>query len=74
VGLSALLLHVMLLVRGASELRPSDFTLAFVVVGVIALVPVLLFLRLAPEAGAELSGHRAPAPVAGGSASRASSD
>jgi MFS family permease len=75
VGLSALLLQIMLTVRGASTLEPSDFMLAFIVVGVIALMPVGLFTRLSPEAGAELSGHRAPTPAtSGGSASSASSD
>ena len=74
VGISALLLHVMLLLRGSKELLPSDFTLAFVAVGAVALVPVLLFLRLPPEAGAEMSGHRAASVAAAGSASRASSD
>jgi EmrB/QacA subfamily drug resistance transporter len=75
VGLSALLLHITQTMRGATALEPTDFMLAFIVVAVIALFPVGLFTRLSPEAGAELSGHRATAPVAaGGSPSRANSD
>ena len=75
VGLSALLLHIMLTLRHADTLAPGDFMLAFAVVGVVALLPVGLFTRLSPEAGAELSGHRSATKGApGGSASRASSD
>jgi hypothetical protein len=34
-----------------------DFRIAFGVIGLIGLLAALRFLRLAPEAGAEISGH-----------------
>ena len=34
-----------------------DFRLAFVVAGLVGLSSVLWFLRLAPDAGAEVTGH-----------------
>ena len=69
VALGAILLHVCLGLRNAPHgpLVTSDFQVAFVVIGVISLAAVGLFLRLAPDAGWEVSGHRprglAPAPV-----------
>ena len=69
VALGAILLHVCLGLRNAPHgpLVTSDFQVAFVVIGGISLAAVALFLRLAPDAGWEVSGHRprglAPAPV-----------
>lgn len=40
-------------------LMPADFTAAFLVVAAISAVSILVFLRLAKDAGAEVSGHRA---------------
>ncbi len=47
-----------------SALEPRDMQLSFFVVASVTLASVLIFLRLAPDAGAEVSGHviaRAPA-------------
>ncbi|HEV2673918.1 MAG TPA: MFS transporter [Aliidongia sp.] len=73
VALGAVLLHVRLAWRAAPHgpLETGDFQFAFVVIGLISLVAVTLFLRLAPDAGWEVSGHRprgrtpAPVPAAG---------
>jgi len=65
VGTGALILHFMMLLHGGGALASSDFTAAFLAVGMISVSSVLLFLSLAREAGAEVSGHgvRAHAPV-----------
>jgi EmrB/QacA subfamily drug resistance transporter len=60
VGLAALMLHLTVLARGETTLSADDFPLTFVVIGIVSLGSVLLFLPLAPEAGAEVSGHRVP--------------
>ncbi|GGE99291.1 MFS transporter [Aliidongia dinghuensis] len=73
VALGAILLHLHLMLRDAPHgpLGTGDFHFAFVIIGLISLAAVALFMRLAPDAGAELSGHRprgfAPerAPAAG---------
>jgi EmrB/QacA subfamily drug resistance transporter len=61
VTVAALVLHVSLHMRGASTLDASDFSCAFIVVGLLALSSVLFFIPLEYHAGAEVSGHR---PVA----------
>jgi len=65
VGTGALILHFMMLLHGGGALASTDFTAAFLAVGMISVSSVLLFLSLAREAGAEVSGHgvRAHAPV-----------
>jgi len=73
VALGAILLHICLGLRNAPHgpLVTSDFHVAFVVIGVISFAAVALFLRLAPDAGWEVSGHRPggrapePAPAPG---------
>jgi EmrB/QacA subfamily drug resistance transporter len=62
VGAGALLLHLALLARGADHLVSSDFWPAFLAVGGIAALSSLVFLPLAADAGAEMSG-RLPAPT-----------
>ena len=47
----------MLALRGETELTPLDFSLAFAGVGAIAMVSVPFFLRMSPDAGAEVSGR-----------------
>jgi hypothetical protein len=59
VGTGALLLHVMLLVRGSTTLAAGDFPPAFLAVALISASSLFFFLPLAPQAGAEVSGHRA---------------
>ncbi len=65
VATAALLLHLSLGARGATTLTVHDFTLPFVVTGVLALLSSLMFLPLRYDAGAEVSGRRAPAPSSG---------
>jgi EmrB/QacA subfamily drug resistance transporter len=62
VGIGALLLHLMMLLRGGETLATADFTAAFLAVGIISISSVLFFLSLAREAGAEVSGHGIRAP------------
>jgi MFS family permease len=72
VALGAILLHGRLAWRGAAHgpLATGDFQFAFIVIGLISFAAVGLFMRLAADAGWELSGHRprnftpthAPAP------------
>jgi hypothetical protein len=57
VATAALLLHLVLLVRGGDALAATDFYPAFVGIALISLLSVPFFLRMSPDAGAELSGH-----------------
>jgi EmrB/QacA subfamily drug resistance transporter len=57
VATAALLLHLVLLVRGGDALAAADFYPAFVAIAVISLLSVPFFLRMSPDAGAEVSGH-----------------
>jgi EmrB/QacA subfamily drug resistance transporter len=57
VATGALLLYLLLAYRGETQLTPLDFSLAFAGVGVIAMFSVPFFLRMSPDAGAEVSGH-----------------
>jgi EmrB/QacA subfamily drug resistance transporter len=57
VATAALLLHLMLLMRGGSALAAPDFYPVFVAVAVISLLSVPFFLKMSPDAGAEVSGH-----------------
>jgi EmrB/QacA subfamily drug resistance transporter len=57
VALAALLLDGFRTAAGRTGLAASDFSAAFVVIGLLSVVPVLMFRRLAPDAGAEVSGH-----------------
>ncbi|HLI81157.1 MAG TPA: MFS transporter [Candidatus Binataceae bacterium] len=58
VAIAALLLHLSLAGRPASALTSHDFTVPFVVVGVLGMLSSLLFVALAPDAGEEVSGRR----------------
>ncbi len=58
VALGAILLNAALLWRGDATLVTGDFHAAFVVVAAVCLASALGFLRLAPEAGADVSGHK----------------
>jgi len=59
VGTGALLLHVMLLLHGRATLAAGDFAPVFLAVTLISLASLFFFVPLAPQAGAEVSGHRA---------------
>ena len=60
VATAALLLHTALTLRGGTALAAPDFYPVFMAVAMISLLSVPFFLRMAPDAGAEVSG-RAPA-------------
>lgn len=60
VALAAMLLDVSRGAEGRTALLTIDFSRAFVVVSVIALLSTAIFYRLAPDAGAEVSGHKRP--------------
>jgi len=58
VALAATLLHASLLLRGAEALSRSDIRLALVGLAISTLASVLLFSRMASDAGANITGHR----------------
>ena len=58
VALAAMLLEASRGLDGRAALQALDFSRAFVVIGGLSLLPLLWFRRLAPDAGAEMSGHR----------------
>jgi hypothetical protein len=60
VATGALLLQLVLGWRGGTALEAADFYPAFVAIAIISLTSVPFFLKMAPDAGAEVSG-RAPA-------------
>jgi EmrB/QacA subfamily drug resistance transporter len=57
VGLGATALHLTLALRGESGLGPDSFDPAYAVIGLVSLLALAFFLPLAPDAGAEVSGH-----------------
>jgi EmrB/QacA subfamily drug resistance transporter len=58
VAIAALLLHLSLGGRPASTLTSHDFTIPFLVVGILGVLSSLLFVPLAHDAGEEVSGRR----------------
>jgi hypothetical protein len=58
VAIGAMLLHLSLSARGSASLSVHDFTPAFLVMGVLALLSSLLFIPLEHHAGDEVSGRR----------------
>ncbi len=58
VAVAAAVLNLSRMIRGGEPLSLIDFRWAFVVVGLVGIVACLRFLTLAPDAGAEVSGHR----------------
>ncbi len=57
VATAALLLHIVLTLRGGTALAAADFYPVFVGVAMISLLSVPFFLRMSPDAGAEVSGR-----------------
>jgi EmrB/QacA subfamily drug resistance transporter len=71
VGLAALLLHVIVLLRGGSDLlTASDFGPAFIAVGVLSLISLLFFVPLSAQAGDEVSGRGKTAKASPAAANR----
>ena len=58
VAVAALLLETARSTGGRSDLLAADFQHAFLAVGLLAVLSLALLLRLAPDAGAEVSGHQ----------------
>lgn len=58
VSIGAITLETMQRINGSATLTLAEFPVAFLVIGLIALLPLLSYARLAPDAGAEVSGHR----------------
>jgi MFS family permease len=57
VGTGALLLHLTVAARGAEHVAAGDFAPAFFIVALASALSVLAYLRLPPDAGAEVSGR-----------------
>ena len=57
VATGALLLQLLLLLRGGTALSAADFYPAFIGVAMISLLSVPFFMRMASDAGAEVSGR-----------------
>jgi hypothetical protein len=58
VATGALFLQLVLGLRGGTALVAADFYPAFVGIATISLFSVPFFLKMAPDAGAEVSGRR----------------
>jgi EmrB/QacA subfamily drug resistance transporter len=58
VGIAALLLHLTMMLRGETALSAGDFPYTFFAVAMLSFTSLIMFRSLAPEAGAEVSGHR----------------
>jgi MFS family permease len=59
VALGALVLETTASLKGDAALAAGDFAPAFLVVAAVAALSGFIFPRLAPDAGAEMSGHQA---------------
>ncbi len=57
VATAALLLHTVLTLRGGTTLAAVDFYPVFVGIAMISLLSVPFFLKMSPDAGAEVSGR-----------------
>jgi predicted MFS family arabinose efflux permease len=57
VATAAMMLHTVLTLRGGTTLVAADFYPVFVGVAMISLLSVPFFLKMAPDAGAEVSGR-----------------
>jgi EmrB/QacA subfamily drug resistance transporter len=64
VAVGALAVDLTLWVRGHSVITAADFQPAFIAIGVIAACAFFVFMRMPPEAGAELA-RRTPIPAPG---------
>jgi EmrB/QacA subfamily drug resistance transporter len=58
VGLGALILHTVVSLRGGAEAIAADFAPAFAIIGAVSASAALVFWRLPPGAGAEVSGRQ----------------
>jgi EmrB/QacA subfamily drug resistance transporter len=58
VAVGALVVEITLRLRHSGAMSAADFPPAFLVIGALAASASLIFMRLAPDAGAELSGRK----------------
>lgn len=58
VGISALIIHLSLLLYGGSEVRIENVSPAFLFIGLLSAGSLFSYLRLPPDVGAEVSGRR----------------
>jgi EmrB/QacA subfamily drug resistance transporter len=65
VGTGALILYMLLAAYGTTQLTAGDFSLALLAVGGIGMLSVPFFLRMSPDAGAEVSGRAPSASMVG---------
>jgi EmrB/QacA subfamily drug resistance transporter len=65
VGTGATLLYLMLAMHGREVSSAADFSFALAIVGAISMLSVPFFLRMSPDAGAEVSGRVARTKLAG---------
>lgn len=65
VGMGALLLYLTLAPDGNGVPAPADFSFALAGVAAMSLFSVPFFLRMAPDAGAEVSGRAVPSKLPG---------
>src|SRR3954452_4519426 len=57
VAAGAMFLYLMLALHGEKSPGPADFSFAFAAVAMMSVLAVPFFLRMSPEAGAEVSGR-----------------
>src|SRR5205085_7129040 len=57
VGTGAMILYLMIGMHGTSAPGPGDFSFALAMVAVMSMLAVPFFLRMSPDAGAEVSGR-----------------
>ena len=60
VAVGALVVEITMRLNGAPSMTAADFPPAFLVVGALSAAASLVFLRLPPDAGAELAGRTSP--------------
>jgi MFS family permease len=63
ITVGAAILQLTLNLRGGRDLTIADFGPAFIIVGIISVLPVFSFLRLARDAGEEVAGRKRVASV-----------
>ncbi len=64
VAVGALVVEITLRLKHAGAMGAGDFPPAFLAIGALSASAALIFVRLAPDAGAELSGRKAARPAA----------
>ncbi|MBI1200794.1 MAG: MFS transporter [Phenylobacterium sp.] len=58
IGLSATLLHTLMVMQGQTRLTAETVTPAFVIVGLVTMISMIWFARLPADAGDEMNGRR----------------